>query len=85
MTYTTHEWQKRVKAEFEMPVRELVESFARDGYSLGLTAGALGISHGTLVNYCKRMGIIFPDRYHQRDECIGRAFGNKNWRKRKAA
>jgi len=48
MTYTTHQWPKRVKDEFGAPPKVIILSFFKDGYSKKLTAGAIGIERNTL-------------------------------------
>jgi len=78
---SSYQWPQRVKAEFDTPVRELIASFARDKYSLRLTAGTLGISRETLTKYAKREGIVFPDRVSQRKDCKPHG---KGWPKGKA-
>lgn len=75
MTNTAYQWPQRIGAEYDMPVRELVASFARDKYSLRLTAGTLGISRETLTKYAKREGIVFADRIGQRKDCRPRGKG----------
>ena len=62
-------WKKRVREEFDMPVLELVMSFARDGYSKRLTAGAMGISPQTLRVYCSNVGVAFNNQAEMRHEC----------------
>jgi hypothetical protein len=37
MTYTTHQWQKRIRAEFDMPAKDVIRAFAADKYSKRLT------------------------------------------------
>ena len=64
-------WIARNEAEYEMPIRELVSLFARDGYSIRLAAGAMGISPGTLGKWASENGIEFPPRSEQRPECKG--------------
>ena len=70
MNLSTHDWPRRIRAEYDMTVKELVTSFAKDRYSLTLTAGALGIARDTLKRYCRHEGIAFPDRLNLRSECV---------------
>jgi len=69
MNYKKHLWRRRLCDEFGITVKELILSFATEGYSMRLTIGALGINMETLRNYCRREGIQFPDRAHLRAEC----------------
>lgn len=62
-------WQRRIEAEFDEPAKAVIAGFARMGYSKILTAGALGITTQTLLNYVRREGIVFADRENLRDEC----------------
>jgi hypothetical protein len=64
-----HLWKQRIKQEFGEPAKAVIISFARDGYSKRLTAGALGINGQTLLAYCRQENISFPDRQHLREEC----------------
>jgi hypothetical protein len=66
---TKHLWHKRIKQEFGVPVRTLVQSFIDTRYSRNLTAGAMGIAHTTLIRYCKVHNIKFPKRKDLREEC----------------
>lgn len=68
-TYTKYEWKERVSAEFEMPVRELVELFISDKYSMAMTAKTIGIDVDTLKRFCVPRGIKFPDRMDLRPDC----------------
>jgi hypothetical protein len=62
-------WKQRIRKEFETPTRDLIQSFADDGYSKRLTAGAIGITVQTLLNYCRKENIQFPSRKDLREEC----------------
>ena len=64
-----HLWKQRIKQEFGEPAKIVILSFARDGYSKRLTAGAIGITGQTLLAYCRREGIEFPERKDLREEC----------------
>lgn len=72
-----HLWRQRIKKEFGVPARVVIESFANDGYSKRLTAGAIGITTQTLRNYCRRENINFPDRNNLREECKPKPYGLK--------
>lgn len=72
-----HLWRQRVRREFDMPVRDLIVSFARDRYSKRLCAGAIGITRQTLIAYCNKEHIEFPKRSDLRDECKPKAYGMK--------
>ena len=64
-----HRWRHIVAKEFDRPVIDLVRSFAVDGYSKRLCAGAIGITPQTLLRYCRQNGILFLERNDLRDEC----------------
>ncbi|MEN6421715.1 MAG: hypothetical protein ABFD76_07170 [Smithella sp.] len=64
-----HLWKQRIRKEFDAPAREVIESFAKDNYSKRLTAGAIGITAQTLLNYCRKEGIAFASRKDLRNEC----------------
>ena len=81
MTNTAYQWPQRIKAEYDIPVKELVASFARDKYSIRFTARVLEIGKTTLTKYAKREGIIFADVHDRRKDC--KAHG-KGWPKGKA-
>lgn len=70
-------WKQRIRKEFEAPAREVIQSFADDGYSKRLTAGAIGITTQTLLKYCRKEGISFPDRNNLREECKPKPYGLK--------
>jgi hypothetical protein len=68
--YSKYEWKKRVSQSFDnISVKELITSFFVDGYSVSLTAGAIGIDPDTLRRYCKLSNITLPIRANLRDEC----------------
>ncbi len=69
MTFKKHQWQRRISHEFNKPAKEVIISYATDGYSKRLTAGALEINTQTLRNYANREGIKFPERNELREEC----------------
>jgi len=69
MTFKKHEWQQRIRHEFDAPARTVIISFAESGYSKELTAPVIGITKQTLLAYCRREGIKFPDRINLRPEC----------------
>jgi hypothetical protein len=69
MTFKKHEWKRRIRHEFDEPAKMVIISFAKQGYSKLLTAGAIGITAQTLRNYANREKIKFPDRDELREEC----------------
>ncbi|OPY83164.1 MAG: hypothetical protein A4E71_02919 [Smithella sp. PtaU1.Bin162] len=91
MTYKKHQWQQRVRNEFQEPAKEVIISFAKDRYSKRLTAAAIGINIQTLIAYARKNNINFANRKDLRDECKAHTYGNCNnpWgrygRERKAA
>ena len=78
MNLTTHDWPRRIRAEYDMPAKELIKLYARDKYSRWFTAQCLGISVNTLTAYCHREGIEFATGVELRDDCKPRPFGNNN-------
>lgn len=64
-----HLWRQRIRNEFGSPARDVIHSFADDGYSKLLCAGAIGITTQTLLKYCRDNDIKFPDRINLRSEC----------------
>jgi hypothetical protein len=78
MNLSTHDWPRRIRAEYSMPAKEVIKLYARDKYSMWFTAGCLGISVNTLKAYCVREGIAFPNRMELREDCKSRPFGNCN-------
>jgi hypothetical protein len=62
-------WQRVIEQEFGESAHDVITGFARMGYSKILTAGAIGITTQTLLNYTRREGIVFADRKNLRDEC----------------
>jgi hypothetical protein len=78
-----HRWRHIVAREFERPVKDLVLSFARDGYSKRLCAGAIGITRQTLTRFCVENGIEFPKQRDMREECKPkpgkRGYTNNPW------
>lgn len=69
MIFKKYAWQQRIRYDFGIPARDIIGSFARDGYSKRLTAGAIGINMQTLREYARREGIEFPTRSELREEC----------------
>ena len=78
MNLTTHDWPRRIRAEYDMPAKELIKLYARDKYSRWFTAQCLGISVNTLTAYCHREGIEFATGVELRDDCKPKPWGNKN-------
>jgi uncharacterized protein YlaI len=72
--YGLRKWQQRVEAEFEMPLKEVIRLFIKDGYSRNMAAATMEIDKDTLKRYCLKNKITFPDRMHLRDECKPRCF-----------
>ena len=75
---TKDTWQQRIRREYEMPAKEVIETYARDKYSRWFTAQRLGISVNTLKAYCFRKGIEFSERPDLREECKPKAWNNEN-------
>lgn len=69
MNCKKHEWQRRIRHEFEAPAKIVITSYSESGYSKRLTAASIGITMQTLVNYCRRENINFPNRSQLRSEC----------------
>lgn len=69
MTFTKNQWKQRIRKEFDEPAKDVIQSFARNGYSKRLTAGAIEIATQTLLAYCRRENIVFADRINVREEC----------------
>jgi hypothetical protein len=82
MTYNTHQWQQRIRAEYDMSAKEVIKLFARDRYSKRLTAATLEIGLSLLTRYAKQEGIVFYGKNELRPECKGHGYGYPKGRKR---